>query len=133
MNPIRVFFETKLAAFAAAQTVPLAVAYEGVPFTKPQSAAYLECYLISSAVINPTVDGTRTRSVGVFQVNIVTPDGLGSKQGEELALGIIALYPLLPKGAVSVEQTPHAERAQLNLDGHRVLPVLVKYRYEATI
>ena len=129
---IRSELETRLAAFAAAQSPPLPVAWEGIPFTKPTTGGYLEPFLISASTVNPDVAAKRSREVGVFQVNIYFPDGTGSAPCSNVAIALISAFPVVPKtGLVSIEQTPNAARALLDTSGWRVVPVSIKYRYEA--
>jgi hypothetical protein len=131
-NIIRSYFETKLKNFADAQNPPIAVSFEGVPFTKPDDAPYLECFLMNSKTLNPNLGGIRTRQIGLFQINVVVIDGSGSKQVDDLVQNIIALYPVVPKDSpVSVEQTPNSGRAIVDNSGRRYVPITVKYRYDS--
>ena len=126
---IATYFETILKTFADAQSPPLLVAYEAVPFTKP-TTPWLQCYLLPVATKDVDINGTRKRYRGIFQVTLWVPDGKGTKVEEILTDQIIALYPLLPKGAVSVEATPSAHRAMTDTTGWRGVPIDVPYRLE---
>lgn len=125
---IRSELETPLAAFAAAQNIP--VAWEGVPFVAPTTGPYLQSYLLGSVTTNASVDGTRQRVRGTFQINVVVHDGLGSEAVDALAAQVVALYPLLPKtGTVSIEQPPQTGAAILVVD-KRYIPIKIAYRQE---
>lgn len=130
---IRQELESKVAEWAATQSPPIPVSYEGVPFTKPASGPYLQLFMLPSVTTNPTVDGVRKRIRGFFQINVCVPDGKGSKQVEEIAEAIASLFPVADKAAfptVSIEQ--HAQTGQATIDaGFRVVPVTVRYRQES--
>lgn len=125
---VRSELEGRLATFATAQNIP--VSWEGVPFTPPSSGPYLQAVMLASATKNSTVDATRTRTTGNFQINVVGFDGLGSKQVEDLATLVVALYPVMPKaGTVSIESPPQTGAAIL-LTGKRIIPITIAYRQE---
>jgi hypothetical protein len=127
---IRQEVETRITAFAASESLP--IAYEGVPFTKPVNAPFLEVLFLSNTAINATVDATRQRVYGTFQVNVAVPEGRGMKQLEALTSAIVALFPVAGKSlfqTFSVEQPPIVSPAMS--DGNfRVAAVRVRYRQE---
>lgn len=124
---IRAELEARLKTWADAQTIP--IAFEGVPFTKPD-VSYLECFLLPGPTLNKTVDGKRKTYIGIFQVNCWFKSGTGMGVGEKLSQSVIDLFPILPKiGSVSVEQTPSADKA-LPDNGWEIIPVTIKYRME---
>lgn len=130
---IRSELEGTLLTWAAAQSPPLLVCVEGVPFVKPTNAPYLQVWLTSSVTTNPTVDGKRKRVRGFVSVNICVPDGKGSKQAEDLAQQIVDLFPVVPKSlftTVSIEQTPQTGQAMID-NAFRVIPVTIRYRQES--
>jgi hypothetical protein len=47
-----------------------------------------------------------------------------------IAQGIVDLFPLVPKGAVSVEKTPSIEKSLLDNSGWYITPVTIEYRLE---
>lgn len=128
---IAAFFETRIKTFAATESTTLTVAYEDVPFTPPERGAYLEIFLLPANTINCTVDGIRNRYLGIFQVNIYTKAGTGRKTSEILEKKIIDLFPVVPKGTVSIEQTPSAYRIHQELAGWKCTAISINYRYEA--
>jgi hypothetical protein len=128
---IRAELETRLMTWASAQGIP--VAWEQVDFEKP-TTKFLQPYLIPVDTLNPTTDGKRARSIGLFQVNCWAPVGKGMGEVEALAQAVIDLFPLLPKtGAVSIEQTPSTARPIADEPGWIIVPVTIKYRNESTI
>ena len=127
---IAAHFEGILATWAAAQSPAIPVAYESVPFTKP-TTRYLECFLIPANTKDVTVDGTRQRYMGTFQINVWVPDGKGRGAGDVIAAALVDLFPIVPKtGNVSVETTPTVSRAIKDVAGWRVIPVTLTYRLE---
>ena len=127
---IRSEIEIKVANWAATQTPPITVAYEGVPFVRDKSP-YVEVIFLDSNAVNPSIDAVRRRTRGVVQINVCVLDGHGSKDVDALSEAIVNLFPVVPKtGTVSIEQTP--SESQALLDGiWRIVPVMIKYRYES--
>ena len=132
---IRASFETKLAAWANAQTPKISIAYQNQSFAKPSNgAAYLEAFLLPNDTLNKELSGQRKTYIGIFQVNCWIKSGIGIGQGDALAQEIINLFPMLPKsGAVSIEQTPTQEKAILDDSGWMIVPVTIKYRMESVL
>lgn len=130
---IRAELETKLATWAAAQTPPIPIAYEGVPFIKPANfGMYIECFVVPAITFNPSVDGIRKRELGIFQIIVWNKDGLGSKAIEATATSIVNLFPLVPKtGLVSIEKTPDQGNAITDISGYRAVPVSIEYRLDS--
>lgn len=129
---IQSYFETRLKDWAEAQSPEIQIAYEGVGFTKPEDEVYIETYLLPAYTMNPELSGRKKREVGVFQVNVVVPDGEGMGTAREVAEAIVALFPVVPKdGAVSIEETPHVAKPFINSDGRRSLPISITYRLES--
>lgn len=128
---VRAELETRLKAWASAQTPAIPVAFENVPFTKPTASPYLEAYLLPNVTLSKTVDAKRKTYMGLFQINCWAPSGQGMGQVEKLAQSIINLYPMLPKtGNVSVESNPSAD-TPIPADGWVIVPVIIKYRMES--
>lgn len=134
-NVVRTELEGRLLALANSYSPKLTVALEGVKFTKPDPPApFLECFLISNSTTNVTTDGNRTRERGTFMVNVWCPDGKGSGLNERIADAIIAAFPIVPKiGSTSIEQTPNASQAVIDVSGWRITPVTITYRYESSV
>ncbi len=89
---IRRAFETRLAAWAAAQTPPLLIAYENARFTAP-AGIYLRAFMLESPTISSTIDRLHREFGGIFQVSVVGAPlgGIGAVQAA--AEAIAALYP----------------------------------------
>lgn len=128
----RTELETKLATFAAAQNPPLLVSYEGVPFTKPTSGLWLECYFLSGPTVTATVDASTNRERGMWVVNCWCDSGKGMGRLDTLVAQIVKLFPVLPKtGTVSIEQPGTSSRANVTQDGWICIQVSFPYRIES--
>jgi len=129
---VRSELESKLATFAAAQSPPIPVSWQGVPFTKPASSPFIECFIISASTNVVTVDGTRQRERGTFQCNIWWPSGVGAGKVEALAKSLAAVYPVVPKtGTVSIEDAANTGQLVLDQSGWIIQPISFPYRVES--
>lgn len=128
---IRTELEGRLAAFAAAQSPPLQVAWEGMPFVKP-TTPWLECFLASAGTICPTVDGTRTRERGTLSINVWVPNGQGAGKSDSIAQALMKAFPVVPKqGTVSIEQPGNTSRIILDVSGWIMQPISFQYRCDS--
>lgn len=134
MATIRQELESRLATFASAYSSPaLLVAWENVPFTKPTNKPFLECFIIPAGIVSATLDASRTRERGTFQVNVWFPSGKGSSKVEGIARDIVAAFPVVPKiDNVSIEEPGNVSRLITDLAGWIVLPIMFSYRVEGT-
>lgn len=85
--------ETQLAAWAAARTPALTIAWENVPFSQPTSV-YLRAFLLPAATTGPDLAGVARTYRGVYQVSVVAPINSGPGVAEGIADEIAALFPL---------------------------------------
>lgn len=129
---VRSDLESKLLAWAATHSPTVKIALQNVPFIKPADySPFVEEFLIPAYTVNASLDGSRQRYLGIFQLNIWTKDGIGSGTAERILASLEQHFPVIPKtGLVSVEQTPSAGRA-IQQEGWEITPVMIKYRYEA--
>lgn len=126
--------ETKVAAFAAAQNPPLAVAYENVPFTRPTGAPWLEVVIASAGTITSTVDALGTRERGTIGVNVYIPTGQGVGKADAIAAQVIKIFPVIPKvGTVSIEDAGNTGQFKISSDGWGCIPVTFPYRVEGSV
>lgn len=129
---IRQEVESAIAAFASAQSPAIPVAYEGVAFTKPVNAPYLEVVFLSNNVMNATVDAQRQRVVGSFQINVYMVNGKGMKQLDTLTSAIAEMFPVADKArysTFSVEQPANVSPPMTDA-AFRVAAVRIQYRQE---
>ncbi len=129
ISVIRQFFEGRLHTWATAQSLP--VAYENVDFEKPVNSTWLQATLMPTTTFNTETTAAHSRHLGLFQVTVWSRKGNGSGECEQVAEAVAALFPVLPKGTVSVEKPPHIGQAMSDDSGWIGKPVLITYRYEA--
>lgn len=128
---IRSLLETRLKAWAAAHVPPLAIAWQNVAFTPP-AGMYLRSFILPGQTDSLDLSGEHSAYVGVHQVSVVCPAGVGQGAGERLAQEIVDLYPLnLPLTRdgfeVKVFTKPFTGSAIPDEDVY-VLPVSYSYR-----
>jgi hypothetical protein len=70
---IRSEIESRLLAWAKAQSPEVPVALENVPFTKPSTGAYVQIFFLDPYTVHPDVACERERETGVFQVDVCGP------------------------------------------------------------
>jgi len=128
---IRAALETRLKVWADAQLPKIPVAFESVTFNKPLSNVYLQPLLIPNITLNNELSGIRKTQLGIFEVRCWCRSGIGMGVVEGIASSVINLFPLVPKqGAVSIENTPYAEKPMFDEAGWIIVPVMIFYRYE---
>ena len=126
---LRLDVEQRIKTWAASKSPAIAVAYEGVPFTKPNTE-WVELYIIPAVTVNSTLETKRKTLRGSIQINIYTKDGTGTKKAELLADELIALFPpTIKTPALCIEQTGHIMN-HVNDAQWRVTPVRFEYRQE---
>lgn len=91
---IRSLFQARLAAWAAARTPALRVAYENVAFSPNADEQYLKAYNLPAGTDSETLAGDHKRYTGLFQVTIVGPSAKGSGAVEGVVDELAALFPL---------------------------------------
>lgn len=124
---------THLATWAAAHDPVLKIAREGASFTKPTDGSpFLEAFIIPANTTLSTLDGTKRRFLGDFQINVWTRDSIGAGEGEAIAEELSLLFPVVPKtlSPVSIEAPANIKRAMLD-SGWRITPIILSYRMEA--
>lgn len=131
---IRSYFETRVKAWADAQTPVVPVAFQNVPFTRPTLGSatnvWLECFVIPNVTTNVEISGKRSTKYGLVQINCWGQQGKGMKAVEAVADALVNLFPIVPKGVVSVEGTPDVKPSIPDGAGWVAVPVTIKYRYE---
>lgn len=132
---IRSELETILINWCQSQSPPIKIALENVPFIKPPATeVYLEVYFLTSATVAPDVAATRERERGVMQINICSPQSIGSSKSDEVAQFIKQLYPIVPKsGTVSIEKPINVMQGMARIDGTWVVGLRITYRQERIV
>lgn len=130
---VRSELEGRIKDWADSQSPKVPVSWEGIAFTKPLNGVFIQPFILPAQTQNPTVDGNRTRELGILHINCWSPDGIGMGRVEDLANSIVAAFPILPKvGTVSIERTP-SKQTPMVADGWRILPVVIYYRREGIV
>ena len=88
---IRRAFESRLKNWADAQTPPIPLAFENIPFDPP-SATYLSCFLINANNISFTLDRRHIRYSGIFQINVHVPVNTGAGLPAEIAAALRTIF-----------------------------------------
>lgn len=91
---IRQIYEARLAAWAAARSPTLRIAYQGVAFTPTPAETYLAAFTLPAGIGSETLGGDHKVYTGVFQVSVVTPAGSGTGKAEGIVDELAALFPL---------------------------------------
>lgn len=88
LRSTRAAIETHLRTVAGA----IHVAWEDVPFTPPQTGAWLHARMLPGRPEDPTIGDGYRRDVGVYQVDVCTPAGQGPSQAEALCEQLRAAF-----------------------------------------
>lgn len=128
---VRAAIESRLAAWAAARSPALAVAWENVPYT-PGSSSYLRAFLLPAATTGIDLAGAGLTYRGVYQVNIVSQINTGPGFAEGVVIELAALFPLnilLPVTGLTLQVLGPVTAAQGAQDSTNfVMPVSFQYR-----
>ncbi|MGZ5121030.1 MAG: phage tail terminator-like protein [Burkholderiales bacterium] len=133
---VRAAFETRLAAWAAAQSPAIPVAWENSTFTPP-TGRYVRCYLIPAPTECETFNGEHRRRMGVFQVSLCMSTGSGPAAANALAASLDATFPLsapLAQGNIKVFLlSPMSIAPAIQENDHYVVPVSCTYRTDIIV
>lgn len=126
---IRAAFESRLAAWASAQVPPIPVAYQNVAFAPP-NGRYARCWVLPAPTQSQTLDGLHRERKGVFQVDLLMPNGTGSAAANALAASLDAAFPVvLSQGAIKVFLlSPMSQSSSIQEPNHYMVPVSCMYR-----
>lgn len=128
---IRRALETHLAAMSPA----LATAWENAPFTPVSGTPYQKAFMLYAAPDNSTLGCQRRREVGVFQVTLCYPTGVGNSACQSRAEAVREHFKrgtTVSHGGQSVLVTQTPNKATLGVDGDRYM-VAVSIPYSADI
>lgn len=127
---IRAAFETRLAAWAATKSLP--VAYENASFTQP-AEAYVRVFVLPAATTSETMDVLHRGYKGVIQVTVVLPLDAGSQQAQGIAAELDALLPMpgFNHDGIRVNMTaPMSMRPAIKEEGRYAFPISGNYRVD---
>lgn len=130
---IRAAFESRLSAWAGSKTPAIPIAWENVAFT-PSNYPYLRAFLLPAATDSQDLEGKHRAYTGIFQVSIIGQTGKGSKQVEDIAGELEALFPMTPpmetNSAPVFITHPMTQGPTLPDGGAFTLPVWCRYRMD---
>jgi hypothetical protein len=133
---VRAAFETRLAAWAAAQVPPIPVAFENAQFTAP-NGRYARAYLLPAPTACETFNGEHRRRMGVFQVSLCMPIGTGPGAAASLAASLDAAFPLsapMTQGSIKVFLLSPMSPAPAMQDADLfIVPVSCTYRADTIV
>jgi hypothetical protein len=123
--------ETSLAAWAAARTPVLPIAWENVPFTQP-SGPYLRAFLLPAMTTSADLAGAHRSYRGVYQISVYSPINAGAGAAEAIADELAALFPLNTRltvpGLTLQVMTPVTSAQGAQDATNFVVPVSFQYR-----
>lgn len=132
----RAAYESRLKAFAAAQSPALEVAYENAQFTPTVGAIYLRCYQLPAPTQAADLEGAHRAYTGVFGVNVTAPINVGAGAALTIADALAAYFvnnARLTVSGLAVQQiTPASIAPALQLEDRYVIPVSWQYRADTT-
>lgn len=137
-NKIRRLMESVLAQWAEDRCPPVPVAYQNVKFSPPANEPYVRAYILRGRTTAPDLAGDMRTRIGIFQVNILTPDHIGPVLAEEIASEIEDLFPpnlRLDDGEGLVVQIiePASLGPAMSSEGRYMQPVSFTYRNDLLI
>jgi len=129
---IRAAFESRLAAWAAAQVPPLKIAFENVSFEPPEGQDYLRAFVLPAATRSGDMGGTHREWRGIFQVTAVTLPGRGPGRAAQILAAMDALFPvnlaMVRDGLLVRVQDPASAETPDDTDIAYELPISIAYQ-----
>lgn len=133
---VRAAFETRLLAWANAQTPAIPVAFENATFAPPPGR-YVRCYVLPAPTACETWNGEHRRRMGVFQVSLCMPIGAGPGAAAALTASLDAAFTLaapMTQGSIKVFMlSPMSPAPALQEPDHFIVPVSCTYRADTIV
>lgn len=133
---IRAAFESRVAAWAAAQSPAIPVSYQNVAFTPP-AGRYLRAWVLPAPTQSQTLNGEHRARRGVFQVDLNLPIGTGPAAANALCASLDAAFPLsapMTQGGTKVFLlSPMSQGPSLESPTHYTVPVSCEYRCDTIV
>lgn len=128
---IRAAFETRLAAWAAAQTPPLPIAFENKA-SDPLPAPHVRAFLLPVDTQTDTVDQLHRVYEGIFMLHLCMPLDSGNGPADDLVESLGAVFspaaPLLQSGLAITVTRPISRRQGIPEETAFTVPVSCTYR-----
>jgi len=133
-SDIREAFETRVAAYVAAQVPPIPVAWENTTYTPSPNTAFLQCAMLPAQTANPWMGVASERLVGIYQINVYGVQDEGPAGAEATADALIALFPrggMTQNGTtINIDYTPSRAKGLNDQNGFFFIPVRIRYRQD---
>ena len=127
---IRTLLEGRLNTWAGSRSPALPIAWQNVAITPADT--YLRAFIIPAQTDSTDLKGDLTTYIGIFQVSIITLDGIGPQLAESIAEELQTLFPanlLLTSASFTVQTTtPFSIGPEFSGADSYVLPVTTQYR-----
>jgi hypothetical protein len=128
LKTIRKAFETRLATWAASQSLP--VAYQNKSIARP-STAFIEVFILPGQTTSQYMAQNDRSYIGLCQVNIHVAKDAGSAPAADYANAIAALYGVsMVQDGLRIFTQPMYELPDIPSDTHYTLPIRIPYRCE---
>lgn len=128
---IRAAFESRLTTWAAAQSPEIQIAWENIKFTPPEGR-YGRANLIPARTASRDLGGMAREYVGVFQVSLYMPIGVGPGAADSLEASLDGAFPVdEPLGDAQFQifiTSPMSAAPALEDADRYVIPVSCMYR-----
>jgi hypothetical protein len=130
---IRAALEGRLATWAATQS--LTVAYENVPFAQP-AGTYIRCWMLPADRSSDDLEGKLTTYLGIFQVDVVGLENVGSGTVGAIVDLIVAQFPkgtLINKSGLNILViSPPSPKPGEYEPGRYIVKVSIPYRCDTS-
>lgn len=131
---IRAAIETRLLAWAKAQTPPIPIAFENVDYKPVTGQRFLQGNLMPANTLNPSEGAAHKRYHGLYQISVRTAAGKGTTEASALTRAIEELFSrstTLSNGNINVhiDSTPTVGPGGTD-EGFWMTPITIKYRAE---
>lgn len=129
---IKAAIETRLIAWAAAQTPPIPASFENSGYKPVAGQRYLRGTLLPALPLNPSQGGSHTHYHGIYQVDVCVPEGGGSTVHSPIVEAIRTLFKrptTMPRDGVYVNilRTPATGAGAPNGAGFWMVPISIYY------
>lgn len=133
---IREAFETRIAAYAAAHSPVLPIAWENTSYTPSPATAYLQCAMLPAPTLNPVMGTKFVRLQGLYQINVYGTQDSGPAPVEKIADALIALFPrgfiTQNNTTINIDTTGYRVQGLNDQNGFFFIPVRIRYRQDVT-
>lgn len=127
---IRAAFESRVAAWAAAQSPAIPVSYQNVAFTPP-AGRYVRVWILPAPTQSQGISGTHRERRGICQIDLCLPIGTGSAMASALVASLDAAFPMtgpMAQGSIQVwMKSPMSAASPIEGPTHYTVPVSGEY------